>query len=64
LAQVANRIILFGGASNEEGLYSQLYNFDIKTTKWSNIPTSEHTPCPRYEHACLSIQNEMLVTFN
>lgn len=63
LASIAGNLVLFGGASHEEGPNAETFIFNPKTTTWRSLPPSDHAPAARYEHSCIAHENEMLVLF-
>jgi Galactose oxidase, central domain len=57
------QLILFGGASHEDGLNNDTFLFDLTTKSWEKVKLPAHCPSPRYEHACISLPGEMLIMF-
>ncbi|KAH6592096.1 hypothetical protein BASA50_008242 [Batrachochytrium salamandrivorans] len=57
-------MLLFGGASTEDGFYNSLYSLDLSTHTWRNLQGSDIVghgarPAARYEHAaCMSYRSK------
>ena len=69
-----NKILVFGGASFEEGYSNDVWIFEIADKTWnlmSKVISSNETdekgvlqfPCPRYEHSAQIVEDKFLIIY-
>jgi N-acetylneuraminic acid mutarotase len=53
-------MIIFGGKN--DSYLSDVYEYDVETSIWTQVDPFGETPTPRYGHSCVMIYGTMIVS--
>jgi hypothetical protein len=55
-----DKMIIFGGKN--DSYLSDVYEYDVETSIWTQVDPFGETPTPRYGHSCVMIYGTMIVS--
>ena len=55
-----NRLIIFGGWNGKVAL-NDVFILEIESKTWTELPTFQHSPVPRNNHASTVLENRLLI---